>query len=39
VLDYPTAAALSFILMLLILVGIALYGRLLGTRNLMETAA
>ncbi|MCW2955054.1 MAG: binding-protein-dependent transport system inner rane component [Conexibacter sp.] len=39
VLDYPTAAALSFILMLLILVGIALYGRVLGSRNLMEAAA
>lgn len=38
VLDYPTAAALSFILMTIILVGIALYSRLLGTRNLTEAA-
>lgn len=38
VLDYPAAAALSFILMLLILLGIAVYGRLLGTRNLTEAA-
>jgi spermidine/putrescine transport system permease protein len=36
--DYPTAAALSFILMSFILVGIALYARLLGTRNLTEAA-
>ncbi len=39
VLDYPSAAALSFILMTLILVGIAIYGRLLGTKNLTEVAA
>lgn len=38
VLDYPTAAALSFILMTVILVGIAIYSRLLGTRNLTEAA-
>ncbi|MBB4665147.1 ABC transporter permease [Conexibacter arvalis] len=38
VLDYPTAAALSFILMTIILVGIVLYSRLLGTRNLTEAA-
>ena len=38
VLDYPTAAALCFILMTLILVGIALYGRMLGTKNLTEVA-
>ena len=38
VLDYPTAAALSFILMTLILVGIAVYGRILGTKNLTEVA-
>ena len=38
VLDYPTAAALSFILMTLILVGIAVYGRILGTQNLTEVA-
>ena len=30
ILDYPTAAALSFILMLFILIGIFLYARLLG---------
>ncbi len=36
--DYPTAAALSFLLMTLILIGIAIYGRLLGTRNLAEVA-
>lgn len=36
--DYPTAAALSFILMAFILVGVALYGRLLGTRTLMDSA-
>jgi spermidine/putrescine transport system permease protein len=38
ILDYPTAAALSFTLMLFILVGIFLYARLLGTRNLTEAA-
>jgi spermidine/putrescine transport system permease protein len=38
VLDYPTAAALSFILMTVILVGIVIYSRLLGTRNLTEAA-
>lgn len=36
--DYPTAAALSFILMTFILIGVALYGRLLGTKTLMESA-
>jgi spermidine/putrescine transport system permease protein len=36
--DYPTAAALSFILMSFILVGIFLYARLLGARNLTEAA-
>src|ERR671916_3053418 len=36
--DYPQAAALSFTLMLFILVGIFLYARLLGTRNLTEAA-
>jgi spermidine/putrescine transport system permease protein len=35
-LDYPTAAALSFTLMALILLAIALYARLLGTRTLTE---
>src|ERR1700755_3542021 len=38
ILDYPTAAALSFILMTAILIGIAIYARLLGTRNLTEAA-
>jgi spermidine/putrescine transport system permease protein len=38
ILDYPTAAALSFILMTFILVGIFLYARLLGTQNLTEAA-
>jgi spermidine/putrescine transport system permease protein len=38
ILDYPTAAALSFTLMLLILVGIFIYARLLGARNLTEAA-
>jgi spermidine/putrescine transport system permease protein len=38
VLDYPTAAALSFILMTVILIGIAIYSRLLGTRTLTEAA-
>ena len=38
ILDYPTAAALSFILMAFILIGIFLYARVLGTRNLTEAA-
>jgi spermidine/putrescine transport system permease protein len=38
ILDYPTAAALSFTLMAFILVGIFLYARLLGTKNLTEAA-
>ncbi len=36
--DYPGAAALSFILMAFILLGIFLYARLLGARNLTEAA-
>jgi len=36
--DYPTAAALSFILMAFILLGIFVYARALGTRNLTEAA-
>jgi spermidine/putrescine transport system permease protein len=36
--DYPQAAALSFILMSFILVGIFLYARVLGARNLTEAA-
>jgi spermidine/putrescine transport system permease protein len=38
ILDYPTAAALSFILMSAILLGILIYARLLGTRSLTEAA-
>jgi spermidine/putrescine transport system permease protein len=38
ILDYPTAAALSFILMTFILIGIFIYARLLGTSNLTEAA-
>jgi len=37
-LDYPTAAALSFLLMAVILVGILLYARALGTKSLTEAA-
>ena len=36
--DYPGAAALSFILMAFILIGIFLYAKLLGARNLTEAA-
>ena len=36
ILDYPTAAALSFILMAAILVGILIYARVLGTKSLRE---
>jgi spermidine/putrescine transport system permease protein len=38
ILDYPTAAALSFILMTAILIGILVYARLLGTKSLTEAA-
>jgi spermidine/putrescine transport system permease protein len=38
ILDYPTAAALSFVLMTAILLGILVYARLLGTRSLTEAA-
>jgi spermidine/putrescine transport system permease protein len=38
ILDYPTAAALSFILMSGILVGIFIYARVLGTKSLTEAA-
>ena len=37
--DYPTAAALSFILMAGILVAVAVYARLLGTEELMSSAS
>jgi spermidine/putrescine transport system permease protein len=36
VLDYPGAAAMSFVLMASILVGVALYARLFGTEELMS---
>ena len=36
--DYPEAAALSFILMALILIGVFAYSLVLGTRNLTEAA-
>ena len=36
--NYPTAAALSFMLMAFILIGIFIYARLLGTRSLTEAA-
>jgi spermidine/putrescine transport system permease protein len=39
ILDYPTAAALSFILMTAILIGILIYARVLGTKSLTEAAA
>ncbi len=32
--DYPTASALSFMLMAMILIAVTVYGRLLGTENL-----
>jgi spermidine/putrescine transport system permease protein len=38
ILDYPSAAALSFTLMAFILVGLAIYARLLGAQNLTEAA-
>jgi spermidine/putrescine transport system permease protein len=38
ILDYPTAAALSFVLMTTILIGIFLYARILGARTLTERA-
>jgi spermidine/putrescine transport system permease protein len=36
--DYPTAAALSFILMGVLLIGIFLYARALGTEDVLEMA-
>jgi spermidine/putrescine transport system permease protein len=35
--DYPTAAALSFILMAGILIAVAIYARLLGTKELTSS--
>jgi spermidine/putrescine transport system permease protein len=37
-LNYPTAASLSFILMAILLVGVFLYARLLGTEDVLEVA-
>jgi spermidine/putrescine transport system permease protein len=37
--DYPTASALSFVLMAVMLVGIFAYARVLGTADVMEVAA
>jgi spermidine/putrescine transport system permease protein len=37
--DYPTASALSFVLMAVMLVGIFAYARALGTADVMEVAA
>lgn len=36
--NYPTASALSFVLMAAILAGIAIYAKVLGARNLMDAA-
>jgi spermidine/putrescine transport system permease protein len=38
-LDYPVAAALSFTLMAILLVGVFAYARALGTRDVLEMAA
>jgi len=38
-LDYPTAAALSFILMAVLLVGVFIYARTLGTGDVLDMAA
>jgi len=35
--DYPTASALSFMLMAMILIAVTIYGRLLGTENLTSS--
>jgi spermidine/putrescine transport system permease protein len=37
--DYPTASALSFTLMAILLVGIFIYARILGTEDVLEVAA
>jgi spermidine/putrescine transport system permease protein len=37
--QYPTAAALSFILMFILLIGIFIYARILGTDDALEMAA
>ena len=36
--DYPTAAALSFVLLVVIVIAVLAYARALGTRNLTEAA-
>jgi spermidine/putrescine transport system permease protein len=36
--DYPSAAAMSFMLMLVIIVAVLIYARVLGTRTLTESA-
>ena len=33
--DYPPAAALSFVLMVIITIGVLIYARLLGTEDLV----
>ncbi|SNY41544.1 ABC transporter permease [Paractinoplanes atraurantiacus] len=37
--DYPTASALSFVLMAVLLIGVFLYARMLGTEDVMKVAA
>jgi spermidine/putrescine transport system permease protein len=37
--DYPTASALSFVLMAVLLIGIFAYARVLGTEDALEVAA
>jgi spermidine/putrescine transport system permease protein len=37
--DYPQAAALSFTLMAILLIGIFLYAKALGTEDVLEVAA
>ena len=37
--DYPTASALSFVLMAVLLIGVFTYARLLGTEDVMKVAA
>ncbi|MGK5685236.1 ABC transporter permease [Actinoplanes sp. URMC 104] len=37
--DYPTASALSFVLMFVLLIGVFTYARMLGTEDVMKVAA
>jgi spermidine/putrescine transport system permease protein len=37
--DYPTGAALSFMLMAMLLIGMFAYARVLGTEDVLEVAA